>query len=1271
MAFVKVVDTLGQAPAATETLDKSTDHANQHELYGLDGDDYIAGANHADGDKLYGGEGDDTMYGFGGPDIIYGGEGRDTLYAASDSDDDTDTTANILEGGDGDDLIYGSSGDDKLYGGSGDDTLYGMGGTDLIYGGDGSDSIDLSDSVSNLEIDLSSNSSNGDRIDSIENIRSGSGNDVLDGDENDNIIEGGPGSDTIDCGERNNDSDTVSYQHSDGYVVVNLASNVHEGHDAEGLVGMVLVDDSIANCENILGSGYNDVLTGDGEDNIIRGGNGDDYIEGGLGVDTLIGGEAGETNGDTLSYANAENGVEIDLALTTQNAVGNINPDYQDITREFENLRGSDHNDTLSGDAGNNVIEGASGEDFIDCKGGTADKVSYENSAAHVIVDLFNNDHSSGDAAGDSIANCEGIIGSDHNDTLTGDASANNIDGLGGDDTIDGHRQDDTLAGGNGTDTLSYASVADVGCEITIDLNAMDQGGLFVNGGGCSLPSENDSASGFENAVGGSGDDTIDGSSLANILSGGPGNDIISGKEAGDTLNGGLGNDTLYASDSVPTNDNAINQLNGGDGNDSLHGSNGADVLNGGNDNDTARGYAGNDTLDGGNGTDVLSYDYVTDADCVITASIAATADQGGVFTGENCDYLGEDDNATNFESLVGGSGADVLVGIASSGSVAGGGGNDELSGSLACNGEAGDDTLHDCVTADGGDGNDYFYDNAVNNGGEHSDVFDGSRMPHNAVINGGAHACTDPMVPTVDIVDYSDYDQAITIDLAEVIQTISEGVVHNFANIEAIVGSDFADEIHGDTDGTAVISTPLRINGLGGDDVISGAAGSDYLSGGHHGSQGNNTVGWMLNSGFDDGGTAETNGNEVEGDYISFEYRSDLEDGAEVDLSTSYYDVNRGTAMGQVEMDTIVFFENIIGSPHNDLLNGDNSRNIIYGRAGDDEINGNGGANHLYGEEGNDTITGGTANDEIYGGDDNDVIDGKGSGDIDCSKFNLLFGDNGTDTFVVSVEADNRFFGGAGTDTVDYSALEDNQSVKIWSPDNNINFQNDFGAVCHNFTSIEKIKGSPSFDNIRVFEGLIGVYGGAGGDIIDADTYDIADVYMEGGDDQDTLIGGTGVQKFVLSDKTADTSWMTSVQKFNVVEDVLVLYKSMCDINIQNPVVETSAGNVEADDLLMTNWASLKAIDNPLTKCALITSGAGAGQVLHLENGNWHTLYNANSAPPPSTVVAHVTNNKGIPINFADMPTLTEGPEGFEQTYYTTIEMVDDDYFDVLNNDG
>ncbi|ACG78326.1 hemolysin-type calcium-binding region protein [Phenylobacterium zucineum HLK1] len=110
---------------------------------------------------------------------------------------------------------------------------------------------------------------------------------------------------------------------------------------------------------------------------------------------------------------------------------------------------------------------------------------------------------------------------------------------------------------GGGTDTYNFASYA---ADLHIDLRAgewSDLGGQYavLDTGDASIrPSGNvanphlyqgDLRSLIENAVGGSGDDTLTGNQAANTLTGGAGDDSLVGGDGADTLVGGSGNDTL------------------------------------------------------------------------------------------------------------------------------------------------------------------------------------------------------------------------------------------------------------------------------------------------------------------------------------------------------------------------------------------------------------------------------------------------------------------------------------------------------------------------------------------------------------------------------------------------------------------------------------------------------------------------------------------------------------------------------------------------------
>ncbi len=122
----------------------------------------------------------------------------------------------------------------------------------------------------------------------------------------------------------------------------------------------------------------------------------------------------------------------------------------------------------------------------------------------------------------------------------------------------------------------------------------------------------------IENAITGSGNDTITGNEAANRIVAGAGNDTLRGEGGSDGLYGGAGFDHLYGGSGNDTiyGDNQADNLWGGSGHDELRGGNGFDRLFGesGNDrlfgggqDDALFGQLGNDILMGGEGNDRLS----------------------------------------------------------------------------------------------------------------------------------------------------------------------------------------------------------------------------------------------------------------------------------------------------------------------------------------------------------------------------------------------------------------------------------------------------------------------------------------------------------------------------------------------------------------------------------------------------------------------------------------------------------------------------------------
>lgn len=195
-----------------------------------------------------------------------------------------------------------------------------------------------------------------------------------------------------------------------------------------------------------------------------------------------------------------------------------------------------------------------------------------------------------------------------------------------------------TVWDGGGEDTYDLSAYA---TDLTLDLrpgkhSTLSTAQLSYLGGGPNdgyargnvfnaLLYEGNTASLIENAVGGSGDDSITGNVAANrlqggagadLLSGGAGNDRLFGGDGADRIAGGSGADRLYGGDGNDrlSGGSGLDRLYGATGNDKLFGGSGGDRLYGGSGNDTLAGGSGADTLVGGSGRDVFVFHSVGDS---------------------------------------------------------------------------------------------------------------------------------------------------------------------------------------------------------------------------------------------------------------------------------------------------------------------------------------------------------------------------------------------------------------------------------------------------------------------------------------------------------------------------------------------------------------------------------------------------------------------------------------------------------------------------------
>ncbi len=447
-------------------------------------------------------------------------------------------------------------------------------------------------------------------------------------------------------------------------------------------------------------------------------------------------------------------------------------------------------------------------------------------------------------------------------DSIEGNAAANEILGNDGDDTLLGAEGDDTLLGGEGSDLLNGDTDNDL---------------LNGNAGNDTL----DGGAGADTLVGGTGHDVLLGGLSTDILIGEAGNDSMDGGEEDDIyyvetgdvvtdsgtigydlaqivvssgqnldmsmwsgverVEGFTGNDTIDATGQqnqiLIWGNSGADSITGGDGNDILLGGTGRDVIFGGDGNDTILGEAGDDTMSGGAGNDVFylnsSGDSIADGGAdydVATVNNAAGVSLavGGWTSVERVEgFTGNDTidatGATDTRLLWGNAGQDEITGGAGDDILLGGDGNDVLfggDGADTMQGGTGNDTFH------GGDGADQFYI------GESGDVVtDGGDGYDTAILNmaSGVDIAIGTWLGVERVEGFTGND---TIDATG---AAAGFVITGGSGDDQIIGGAGNDTVYADGDDDNIFggAGDDALIGDGGNDTIQGGAGKDFLMGG------------------------------------------------------------------------------------------------------------------------------------------------------------------------------------------------------------------------------------------------------------------------------------------------------------------------------------------------------------------------------------------------------------------------------------------------------
>lgn len=586
-------------------------------------------------------------------------------------------------------VIIGTNGDDVLVGTSGDDTIQGLDGNDILLGQAGNDSLD-----------------------------GGAGDDILRGRAGDDTLAGGDGNDFLVPGQGNDSIDGGAGFDRVGFFQ-DATAGVHVDLNLEGSAqdtGMGIK--TIVNVEHVSGTNFSDTLIGNAGDNWIWGEGGNDSLAGGAGNDLIqlgvgpvsndtIDGGAGV---DTVSFdANGGDTEGMHFSLALQGAAQDTGRGLVTATG-FENVSGSQFNDTLAGDGGDNVLAGGLGDDSL--SGGAGNDVLYGD--GQILANTQPTGGSGPIVTDPDVSVTQAVAGG--NDTLDGGAGDDTLHGGQGDDVLIGGSGNNLLDGGPGNDTADYTTSANA---ITLAGNQVDHG------------DGTDTLTGIEHVIGSAFDDVMIGTAANDFLEGGAGHDVLRGRSGDDTLLGGAGDDFLVGGDGNDSLDGGTgfdragfasgavtgvhvdlnlegsvqdtgqgmdylvniehvsgtsfaDTLVGNAGDNWIWGQGGNDSLSAGAGNDLVElgtGAPSNDTVDGGAGIDTLSFDLNGGGAAGVNASLAL---QGAA---QNTGYGLV--TATGFENLSGSQFGDTLAGDAGDNVLAGAAGDDSLSGG------AGNDLLY------------------------------------------------------------------------------------------------------------------------------------------------------------------------------------------------------------------------------------------------------------------------------------------------------------------------------------------------------------------------------------------------------------------------------------------------------------------------------------------------------------------------------------------------------------------------------------------------
>lgn len=516
-------------------------------------------------------------------------------------------------------------------------------------------------------------------------------------------------------------------------------------------------------------------------------------------------------------------------------------------------------------------------------------------------------------------------------DTVMGTGQRDSVNGGAGDDLVFGTAGTDTYNGGADFDTIDYSASA---AGVTVDLTL---------GTGTGGDAQGDSYVAIEGIAGTSTFDTMTGSDIDNVLAGAAGNDSLNGVGGNDTLVGGLGRDTV----------------DGGSGNDTFVFN--SDVVTG-------------EIVTGGTGTlDTIRIEGFTDLGGATISGVEILEMAGGNVRVSG----GQLGGADGIQTVISNGAFDILQVVASD--------TIDLSGLTLTNWSS-DDLVH---IIGGGSGINVWTGTSFDDqiglqggadtivAGEGDDLF---QVGGNTQIVAGLSLDGGLGIDTLRLFGSGLYDfsQATLLGM-EVLDAAFAGAVQlvfdnaqfaQLTQIEApVAGSsmvisggsvsladlDFFNwnlvapiVLNGSASGDVLVATDrglVTLNGLGGNDTLTGDDRPDTLNGG--------------------AGADTMTGGKGDDEYFVNDAADKTIEVANGGIDTVRSTVGRSLG-NNIENLTLEGSANANGK-------GNDSANIMIGNAGDNKLEAFAGDDTLKGGNGSDTLLGGAGADSMTGGDGND----------------------------------------------------------------------------------------------------------------------------------------------------------------------------------------------------------------------------------------------------------------------------------------------------------